>query len=53
MCDDFLKFKKIKADLVFLNPNTNDENTYTEPFSIFKHITPDIRESLEKALSMT
>lgn len=52
ICEDFFKFKNVKAELVFLNPSINDE-TIIESFSIFKHISPDIRDSLDKALSMS
>lgn len=51
ICDDFLNLKKCEPDLVFLNPD--DDENIKQNFSIFKHLSPDINKSVEKALSLS
>ena len=48
---NFLSTKsKIKADLVFLNPDFETETKDAdESFCIFKHVSPNLTDSLKKA----
>lgn len=46
---DFLKLKNLMGDVVFLGPSDIRKSS-KEPYSIFEHAEPDLRDLLAKSL---
>ena len=53
MTANFLHLKNFSADMVFLDPIDNRNGNTTQRFSIFKHLSPDPRELVAKALEVS
>jgi len=49
---DFFQLKNLVGDVVFLGPSDMRKNP-NEPFSLFKHSEPDLRDLLAKSLEIS